>query len=109
MGELVCESESHFLDHCDTNAKQRASLLVKLKQHITSFGIEPEQFHNDIGSIISFDWLGTVGRHDDESAEHECTEIIRRTAHFIGDCFNRRVKFLDSLAKFKRDGIIKTT
>ena len=97
MGELVCESESHFLDQCDLNAKQRASLLDGLKLNIISFGIQPQHFHNNIGSIISFDWQGTENGHTDESAEHEAK----------GDCFNRRAKFLDSLSKFKKYGLIK--
>ena len=108
MGELVCESESHFLDQCDLNAKQRASLLDGLKLNIISFGIQPQHFHNNIGSIISFDWQGTENGHTDESAEHEAKEIIRKAARYIGDCFNRRAKFLDSLSKFKKDGLIKT-
>ena len=46
--------------------------------------------------------------HTDKSAEHEAKGITRKAAHYIGDYFNRRAKFLDSLEKFKKDDIIKT-
>ena len=63
---------------------------TKTKYHIIWYPTG-QHFHNIIGSIISFDWLGTEnGPTEYDSglcAEHEAKEIIREAAYYIGDSF----------------------
>ena len=98
MGELLCESESHFLDHCDLNAKNRSLFLDNIKHLTCHFSITPETYHKNISSLLSFDWLGTEEWSADESPEDVAREIHRKTSHFIGKCFNQRTKFQDNLS-----------
>ena len=99
MGDLVCESESHFLDQCDLNAKKRSQFLTEIK-HITSlFGVTPETYYKNIGVLTGFVWSDTDGWGAVESAEEVAREIVRKTARFIGNCFKYRSSFNDELTK----------
>lgn len=99
MGELVCESEHHFIDQCDLNAKKRSLFLAEMKHITRPFGVTPETYHQNIGVLTGFVWSDTNGWGAVESAEEMAQEIVRKTARFIGNCFKYRSSFHDELTK----------